>query len=95
LIRGGYGGVESNMPIYEYHCEPCEHTFETLIRGGGDVARCPRCGNLEVAKQFSVPAAAHTGGSRGGELPISGGSGAPSFGCGRPQCGSGVCAGLE
>jgi putative FmdB family regulatory protein len=83
------------MPIYEYHCEPCEHTFETLIRGGGDVARCPRCGNLEVAKQFSVPAAAHTGGSRGGELPISGGSGAPSFGCGRPQCGSGVCAGLE
>ena len=52
------------MPIYEYHCEPCEHTFETLIRGNGDVARCPRCGNLEVAKQFSVPAAAHTGAPR-------------------------------
>ena len=47
------------MPIYEYHCEPCEHTFETLIRGSGDLARCPRCGNIEVAKQFSVPAAAH------------------------------------
>ncbi len=58
------------MPIYEYHCEPCEHTFETLIRSNGDVARCPRCGSLQVAKQFSVPAAAHTGGVRGGELPI-------------------------
>ena len=44
------------MPIYEYHCDPCDHSFETLIRGGGDAARCPRCGNLEVAKQFSVPA---------------------------------------
>jgi len=82
------------MPIYEYHCEPCEHTFETLIRGSGDVARCPRCGNIEVAKQFSVPAAAHTGGARGGELPISSGSGAQSFGCGRPQCAGGTCAGL-
>ena len=43
------------MPIYEYHCEPCDHTFETLIRGNSDVARCPHCGNIEVAKQFSVP----------------------------------------
>ncbi|MGP0068450.1 MAG: FmdB family zinc ribbon protein [Isosphaeraceae bacterium] len=81
------------MPIYEYHCEPCEHTFETLIRSNSDVARCPRCGNIEVAKQFSVPAAAHTGGARGSELPIS--SGAPSFGCGRPQCAGGTCAGMD
>ena len=56
------------MPIYEYHCEPCEHTFETLIRGSSDVAHCPRCGNTKVAKQFSVPAAAHSG--RSNSLPI-------------------------
>ena len=49
------------MPIYEYRCEPCDHTFETLIRGASDVARCPKCGNIDVAKQFSVPAAAHSG----------------------------------
>ena len=49
------------MPIYEYHCEPCDHTFETLIRSAGDLAHCPRCGSLEVAKQLSVPAAAQTG----------------------------------
>jgi len=80
------------MPLYEFHCEPCDHTFETLIRVAGDQARCPLCGNVEVSKQFSVPAAAHTG--RCGELPIRGDNSGASFGCGRPQCGSGVCAGL-
>ena len=25
------------MPIYEYHCTPCDHTFETLIR---ELKRC-------------------------------------------------------
>jgi len=83
------------MPIYEYHCEPCDHDFEALIRGAGDVARCPKCGGVEVAKQLSVPAAAQTGRGRAGELPICGDSAAPAFGCGRPQCGGGVCAGLE
>jgi putative FmdB family regulatory protein len=80
------------MPIYEYRCEPCDHTFETLVRGASDVARCPRCGNIEVAKQFSVPAAAHAGRSSSASLPICGDSGAPSYGCGRPECGSGSCA---
>lgn len=76
------------MPIYEYRCEPCDHTFETLIRSAGDVARCPRCGNVEVAKQFSVPAAAQTGAS-GSSLPM---APPPGGGCGRPQCGTGGCA---
>ena len=84
------------MPIYEYHCQPCEHTFEMLIRGGSDVAHCPRCGGLEIAKLLSVPAAAQTTAGRLRDLPIRDvPRGEPSFGCGRPQCGSGVCAGLE
>jgi putative FmdB family regulatory protein len=83
------------MPLYEYHCEPCDHTFETLIRSSGDVARCPRCSSLEVSRQLSVPAAAQTGRGRVGGLPVAGENGGPSFGCGRPQCGSGRCAGLE
>ncbi len=80
------------MPIYEYQCEPCDHTFETLIRGKGDAPHCPKCGSVKVGKLLSIPAAAQTGHSHGGDLPI---SGAPSFGCGRPQCGSGMCAGLD
>ena len=80
------------MPLYEYQCEPCDHTFETLIRGSGDLAHCPQCGSVKVAKLLSVPAVAQTGHGRAGELPISGG---PSSGCGRPQCGQGMCAGLD
>jgi len=84
------------MPLYEYHCEPCDQTFETLIRSTGDLAVCPQCGSVEVAKQLSVPAAAQTGRGQSGALPIHGEmGGGPSFGCGRPQCGSGMCAGLD
>jgi putative FmdB family regulatory protein len=80
------------MPIYEYRCEPCDHSFETLIRGGGDVAHCPRCGTIDVAKQFSVPAAAQTDGARSNSLPVCGPMPAPMGGCGMGGCGSGMCS---
>ncbi len=79
------------MPIYEYHCEPCAHTFETLIRGSSDVARCPKCGAVEVAKQFSVPASSPTGTL--GYIPV-GSSSAAAPTCGRPQCASGGCGSM-
>lgn len=75
------------MPIYEYHCEPCNETFEALIRSSSDVAHCPSCGSPEVDKQFSVPAAAQVGGSPGSSpLPM-----ASAGDCGAPACGGGVC----
>jgi len=83
------------LPLYEYFCKTCDHGFETLIRSAGDRPSCPQCGNLEVSKQFSVPAMAQTGRGRGSELPISAEGGGAPFGCGRPQCGAGRCAGLE
>ncbi|CAN5639900.1 hypothetical protein BH23PLA1_BH23PLA1_10570 [soil metagenome] len=76
------------MPLYEYRCEACEHPFEALIRHHEDVPRCPSCGGVELTRQFSVPAAAQTGGSRS-SLPIH--AGAPAAGCGAPQCGQGMC----
>lgn len=82
------------MPLYEFRCEPCDNTFETLIRGESDRARCPQCGNPDVVKQFSVPAVAHTGRGAGGALPVREPSGGFS-GCGRPQCAGGMCAGIE
>jgi putative FmdB family regulatory protein len=83
------------MPIHEYRCEPCDHTFETLIRRSTDVAHCPKCGTIDVLKQFSVPAAAQTGAGAGASsLPICGQpSPSPgSFGCGSGGCGTGMCS---
>jgi putative FmdB family regulatory protein len=79
------------MPIYEYHCDPCDHTFETLVRNPGDAAHCPKCGNIELTKQFSVPAAAQTGRGSSASLPVCETGGNP-FGCGAGGCGSGMCS---
>ena len=79
------------MPIYEYRCEPCNHTFETLVRSAGDAAHCPNCGNADVDKQFSVPAAAQTGGGSSSSLPVCD-SGAGTFGCGGGRCATGLCS---
>ena len=84
------------MPLYEYQCKPCDHTFETLIRSPGEAAHCPKCGSMDVTKLLSVPAMAHTGTGRVGGLPVcTEPAVGPSFSCGRPQCGSGMCAGLD
>jgi putative FmdB family regulatory protein len=69
------------MPIYEYHCPTCEHEFELLMRGE-EVAACPTCGNQQLEREFSIPAA-HVA---NGQLPIAQGGG-----CGLPQCGMGRC----
>ena len=58
------------MPLYEYQCEPCDHTFEALIHGNGNAPHCPKCGSANVAKLLSVPAAAQTGQNRAQDLPI-------------------------
>jgi putative FmdB family regulatory protein len=79
------------MPLYEYHCEPCDHTFETLVRSAGDVPRCPRCGGIDLTKLLSAPAAAQTGGRRSSDLPLCGPAPSPVGGCGAPQCGGGFC----
>jgi putative FmdB family regulatory protein len=78
------------MPIYEYHCEPCDHTFETLVRGQGDSAHCPKCGGIDLVKQFSVPAAAQTAGAKSSSLPVCD-TGGNSFGCGSGPCRTGMC----
>lgn len=77
------------MPLFEYHCQTCEHEAEILVRGQEKPA-CPACGSDQLEKLLSVPAA-HTTGSKsaGSSLPMMGG------GCGLPQCGQGRCAGME
>jgi putative FmdB family regulatory protein len=79
------------MPIYEYLCEPCDHTFETLIRGQGDVPHCPKCGGIDLAKQFSVPAASRSGGPASSSLPMCETPASPGA-CGPGQCRTGMCS---
>jgi putative FmdB family regulatory protein len=31
------------MPIYEFKCEPCEESFEKLMRHSDPVPACPQC----------------------------------------------------
>lgn len=59
------------MPIYEYACTPCGHTFEELILRRSDEAevRCPGCGSEDVARQMSRPAAARASGGGGQGVP--------------------------
>ncbi len=49
------------MPIYEYHCEDCDSSFETLVQPGHyDEAQCPSCMGVNIVREMSVFA------SRGG-----------------------------
>jgi putative FmdB family regulatory protein len=40
------------MPIYDYSCQACKHTFETLVRSGSTPA-CPECGSTALDKCVS------------------------------------------
>ena len=82
-----------SMPLYEYRCERCSNEFEALVRGSSDVPRCPNCGAIDLARLFSVPAAARdsAAGGSSSSLPMSDPS---SFGCGGGACRTGMC-GME
>ena len=43
------------MPLYEYSCSTCKHSFEALIFDG-DKVECPACASESVNKLLSVPA---------------------------------------
>jgi putative FmdB family regulatory protein len=68
------------MPLYEYACQSCEHTFEALIFGAEKV-ECPECEGSKVERLLSVPARPRTSAP---SLPMNCGEGPP---CGAPTCG--------
>jgi len=43
------------MPLYEYECEKCEHTFEKLV-SNSDAVACPKCQSERLRRLLSVPA---------------------------------------
>ena len=76
------------MPLYEYRCPDCQGRFEVIQHLGASAAEtvCPACGAQHVERQLSTFAVS-AGGATAGAAPAEG------FGCGRPQCAGGTCAG--
>jgi putative FmdB family regulatory protein len=68
------------MPMYEYACKKCEHTFEALVFNGEKI-ECPECHSERLQRLLSVPAKPQAGGK---PLPMS---------CdgNLPPCGPGCC----
>lgn len=48
------------MPIYDYHCQACSHTFSALVGSSntpeGEI-ECPRCKEHQAEKLLSMKAA--------------------------------------
>ncbi len=43
------------MPIYEYSCQACKHTFEALQKmSDAPLTDCPACGKPELVKLISA-----------------------------------------
>jgi putative FmdB family regulatory protein len=68
------------MPLYEYTCQKCEHTFETLVLNG-EAVECPECRGRKVQRLLSVPAKPR---AESKSLPLSCN---PKL----PPCGPGCC----
>lgn len=43
------------MPIFDYKCPACGHTFEALVLKGKEPA-CAQCGNASLERLISLPA---------------------------------------
>jgi putative FmdB family regulatory protein len=68
------------MPLYEYSCQKCQHTFEALVFGDEKV-ECPECQGGRVQRLLSVPAKPP---AEGPSLPMRCASSGPP--CGAPGC---------
>jgi putative FmdB family regulatory protein len=74
------------MPIYEYHCEYCDRSFEALVRIGQlNETQCPSCGGMKLSREMSVFASRADNttaqANEGATMPASGGCCGGSCGC--------------
>jgi putative FmdB family regulatory protein len=67
------------MPLYEYSCPKCDHTFEALVFDG-ETVECPQCHGRRVERLLSVPAKPPAAAA----LPLGCTSSGPP--CGAPGC---------
>jgi putative FmdB family regulatory protein len=72
------------MPLFEYTCRKCAHTFEALVTAGkrGEPERCPSCDGTELERMIGLPAPGRV--TEGAPATNCRGDGPP---CGAPWCG--------
>lgn len=72
------------MPMYEYHCDACDASFEqmTTMSNRDQKVACPHCDSKKTGRKLSVVAVgnAKVGAQTGGGHVHSGGCG-----CGKPM----------
>jgi putative FmdB family regulatory protein len=69
------------VPLYEYECRSCKHTFEELVFGDEQVT-CPECRGTKLERLISAPARPRSE-SSSGNLPTACRSDGPPCG---PRC---------
>jgi putative FmdB family regulatory protein len=74
------------MPIYEYHCDDCDRTFEKLrsMSQANAPAPCTYCGSLATSRAISLFAA--TSRSNSGETRAVSGTGSSCASCAATSC---------
>ena len=71
------------MPLYEYNCRKCEHSFETLVTARTvAVVACPECQSTDLDQLIGLPAPGRV--TAGNPATNCRGDGPP---CGAPRCG--------
>jgi putative FmdB family regulatory protein len=76
------------MPIYEYTCSKCGHSFEHLVRTlSAPVPACPECGASKPRKELS---AFNAGSSTPDPEPCAAGA-CPAGDADRSPCAGGGC----
>lgn len=68
------------MPLFDYVCAKCDHTFEELVFRT-ETVECPQCRSQQVERQLSKPARTQ---NVGADLPMACNSQGPP--CGAPWC---------
>jgi putative FmdB family regulatory protein len=55
-LRRPHNIIEDHqMPLYEYACQECQHTFEELVFGD-EAVTCPSCQSARLERLLSTPA---------------------------------------
>jgi putative FmdB family regulatory protein len=72
------------MPIFEYHCEKCDQTFECLVIGSSKPA-CTACNSKKVRKLMSACGFVSKGG--GGQTVRQAAGSSSCGGCHASSCG--------